>query len=327
MEERRLFYVACTRARQRLVVTAVAVARRRGRAAVPVPRGARRPRREGRRPPGPAAVDGRPGAPSCAAPSPTPTTSEAAARRRRAAPGPAGRGDRRPAPAGAERRPLDLVGHPRGHPLGPAGARPRPAGAGLGQRAGVDDAVCPTQWFLEREAGGVARAHQSANLGEMVHALAQRVATGELAAGPDDVDLLMAHVDAGLGPARLPHALVARPASTSGSAPPSPGSSRGTTPTARTLVGDRGAVLHRGPSCPTASEVSLTGYADRLELDADGKRGGGRPQDRAPRARATSPSRATSSSASTSTPSTTAPSTTGSPSPPRPGAPSSSSSA
>ncbi len=41
-------------------------------------------------------------------------------------------------------------------------------------------AVCPTQWFLEREAGGVARAHQSANLGELLHALAQRVATGEL---------------------------------------------------------------------------------------------------------------------------------------------------
>ena len=39
--------------------------------------------------------------------------------------------------------------------------------------------VCPTQWFLEREAGGVARAHQSANLGELLHALAQRVATGE----------------------------------------------------------------------------------------------------------------------------------------------------
>ena len=43
--------------------------------------------------------------------------------------------------------------------------------------------VCPTQWFLEREAGGVARAHQSANLGELLHALAQRVATGELDAG------------------------------------------------------------------------------------------------------------------------------------------------
>ena len=41
--------------------------------------------------------------------------------------------------------------------------------------------VCPTQWFLAREAGGVARQHQSANVGEMVHALAQRVAAGELA--------------------------------------------------------------------------------------------------------------------------------------------------
>ena len=55
--------------------------------------------------------------------------------------------------------------------------------------------VCPTQWFLAREAGGVARQHQSANVGEMVHALAQRVAAGELQPGPDGVDELMGHVE------------------------------------------------------------------------------------------------------------------------------------
>jgi len=53
--------------------------------------------------------------------------------------------------------------------------------------------VCPTQWFLEREAGGTARAHQSANLGELLHALAQRVATGEI---EPTVDVLMEQVDA-----------------------------------------------------------------------------------------------------------------------------------
>ena len=68
---------------------------------------------------------------------------------------------------------------------------PVPVSASVVQAIGV----CPTQWFLEREAGGVARAHQSANLGELLHALAQRVASGELGAGPDDADLLMEHVD------------------------------------------------------------------------------------------------------------------------------------
>ena len=56
--------------------------------------------------------------------------------------------------------------------------------------------TCPTHWFLEREAGGVARAHQSANVGQIVHALAERVGKGELEAGPDDVEMLMEHVDA-----------------------------------------------------------------------------------------------------------------------------------
>ena len=38
--------------------------------------------------------------------------------------------------------------------------------------------TCPARWFLEREAGGAVRSHQSANLGELVHALAERVADG-----------------------------------------------------------------------------------------------------------------------------------------------------
>jgi len=53
-------------------------------------------------------------------------------------------------------------------------------------------ATCPTQWFLAREAGGVARAHQSANVGELVHALAERVARDE---APADPDALIALVD------------------------------------------------------------------------------------------------------------------------------------
>jgi RecB family exonuclease len=53
-------------------------------------------------------------------------------------------------------------------------------------------AVCPTQWFLEREAGGVGAAHQSANIGQIVHALADRVARDDL---PPDLDVLLGHVE------------------------------------------------------------------------------------------------------------------------------------
>ena len=129
--------------------------------------------------------------------------------------------------------------------------------------------VCPTQWFLAREAGGVARQHQSANLGEMVHALAQRVAAGELDPGPDGVDQLMDHVElvwdrlefrTPWAKARelerirsaLARFLAWHHANT------------------RTLVGIEEpfrAVLE----LPNGERVSLGGYADRLELDAEGR--------------------------------------------------------
>ncbi len=53
--------------------------------------------------------------------------------------------------------------------------------------------LCPAQWFFEREAGGVSAVHQSANLGQVLHALAERVAHGEL---PAEVEPLMAEVEA-----------------------------------------------------------------------------------------------------------------------------------
>jgi RecB family exonuclease len=53
--------------------------------------------------------------------------------------------------------------------------------------------TCPAQWFFEREAGGVSAVHQSANLGQVLHALAERVAHGEL---PAEVAPLMAEVEA-----------------------------------------------------------------------------------------------------------------------------------
>jgi RecB family exonuclease len=126
-------------------------------------------------------------------------------------------------------------------------------------------AVCPTQWFLEREAGGVARAHQSANLGELLHALAQRVAVGEVEPA---VDALMDHVDAvwdrldfrtpwsklrehervraALG--RFLQWHLANP---------------------RELIGTE-VPFSTVVELESGERVQLSGYADRLELDADG---------------------------------------------------------
>ncbi len=194
LEERRLFYVACTRARQRLVVTAV-----------------RSPDDDGEQPSrfleelgvnDVAHVVGRPARPL--------SMGGLVGELRRTAADP---GEPEPLREAAARRLARLAGETVGHrQLVPHADpstwwgtravsrsvepvrdpdRPVPVSASVLESL----MVCPTQWFLEREAGGVARAHQSANLGQLLHALAERVASGELAAGPDDVDVLMAHVE------------------------------------------------------------------------------------------------------------------------------------
>ncbi|WP_183096124.1 RecB family exonuclease, partial [Nocardioides stalactiti] len=53
--------------------------------------------------------------------------------------------------------------------------------------------TCPAQWFLDREAGGAVVSTASQGFGKVVHALAERVAKGELAA--TTVADLMPHVD------------------------------------------------------------------------------------------------------------------------------------
>lgn len=184
MEERRLFYVACTRARQRLVVTAVAS---------PDDEGEQPSRfldelgvtveRIVGRPPRPLSLPGLVAElrRTVADPDTSEPLREAAARRlARLAP------EVRIADPStwwgtrAASRSVEPIRDPE---------QPVPVSASL-----LDSvAVCPTQWFLEREAGGIARAHQSANLGELLHALAQRVAVGELEPA---VDVLMEHVDA-----------------------------------------------------------------------------------------------------------------------------------
>ena len=190
LEERRLFYVACTRARERLVVSAVASAEDDGEQpsrfldelGVPVE-----------------AVTGRPPRPLSMA--------GLVSELRRTVADPA---TTEPLRAAAARRLARLAGESRGaRPLVPQADpsswwgtraatrsvepvrdpdRPVPVSATVLEAM----SVCPTQWFLQREAGGIGASHQSANIGQIVHALADRVADGEL---PADLDVLMGHVE------------------------------------------------------------------------------------------------------------------------------------
>lgn len=267
MEERRLFYVACTRARQRLVVTAVQS---------PDEDGEQPSRFVGELGVEPQHVVGRPPRPlsltglvadlrrTLADPATDEPLRRAAARRLAAL--------AREAAGGRQ-----LV--PQADPATWWGTRsssqsltpvrdpdaPVPVSASVLEQL----MVCPTQWFLEQEAGGVARAHQSANLGQIMHALAERVASGEIVAGPEDADLLMEHVDAVWDRLefRTPWSKLreherirvalerflrwhhANP---------------------RDLVGTE-ARFSTVVELPEGEQVTLIGYADRLELDHDGQ--------------------------------------------------------
>ncbi|MGA8257123.1 MAG: ATP-dependent DNA helicase, partial [Nocardioides sp.] len=133
--------------------------------------------------------------------------------------------------------------------------------------------VCPTAWFLEREAGGVARAHQSANLGQIVHALAERVATGELDAGIDDVDVLMRHVDDVWDRLefRTPWSKAREHERTRAALAKF---LRWHHTNTRTLLGTEqqfSAVVVVTDDSGADVPVRLTGYADRLELDGEGR--------------------------------------------------------
>ncbi|MFL6025079.1 MAG: PD-(D/E)XK nuclease family protein, partial [Marmoricola sp.] len=263
-EERRLFYVACTRARQRLVVTAVAS-----------------PEDEGEQPSrfldelGLEATDvvGRPRRPLSLAgivaelrrvttdPTLSPALREAAGRRL--------------ARLSAE----ELDGRPLVPQADPASWWGTRAASRSGVPVRVPDEpvpisasllesvlVCPMNWFLTDEAGGVVAAHQSANVGQLVHAIAERVARGELP--DDDLDALMAEVDVVW--ARLEFR-------TPWSRDREYGRIRSAlarflawhTANPRELIG-----VEQGFSTtvdlPADERVRLRGYADRLELDADG---------------------------------------------------------
>jgi RecB family exonuclease len=126
--------------------------------------------------------------------------------------------------------------------------------------------VCPTRWFLTAEAGGAGSAHQSANIGQLVHALAQRVAVGEVA---PDLELLVRQVDEVWGrlhfrtpwsAAREHERIVVALTRFLEWHEANPRKLVGTEARFETVV-----------ALESGEQVRLNGYADRLELDTEGR--------------------------------------------------------
>ncbi|GGO77591.1 ATP-dependent helicase [Nocardioides deserti] len=270
-EERRLFYVAATRAKQRLVVTAV-----------------KSPDDEGEQPSRfltelgrePVHRVGRPRRPlsmaglvselrrTVADPGEPEVLRRAAARRLRLL------------------SELDVHGRPVAPQAEPAtwwglrapsrSERPvRPAEEPLTLSASALDGLltCPAQWFLQREAGGEVVSSSGQGFGKVVHAVAERLANGSLGVAAEDVDVerdLMPLVDEVWGRMefRTPW-------------------SRAREREAVAAALERFLTWHRRPGArtvlavepkiraevtlPDGQVVRLHGYADRLELDEDGR--------------------------------------------------------
>ncbi len=267
MEERRLFYVACTRARQRLVVSAVAS-----------------PDDDGEQPSRFLAElgvtvrhqQGRPVRPlsmagvvaelrrTVADPESSPALRAAAARRLV-----------RLADERIGERALVPQADPgawwgtRGLSAADVPVRPsdRPVSLSASALAGLLE--CPAKWFLEREAGGARKTSQAQGFGNVVHALADRIARGELEASPGQVDELMAHVD------QVWHQLTFR---TPWSGLREREEVRAALtrfvdwhhrPGARTVLATE-RELRAEVVLPDGQHVVLHGFADRLEIDDDG---------------------------------------------------------
>lgn len=279
-EERRLFYVACTRARERLVVTAVSSASEDGDQAsrfldelmglapddsdpesrpvrLPVPHTIGRPRRpltlaglvaELRR--------------TVADPATPQALAEAAARRLKALS--QQEADGRPLVPAAD--PEHWWGtHERSHSATPVRPADQPVRLSASTVTAIAD--CPAKWFLEREAGGATFSNQAAAFGNVIHKLAEHVAGGDLAEA--EVDDLMVLVDEVWD--QLPFR--------------TPWSREKEREEARAAI-ERFLAQHRSPggrevrgtegefklssTLPDGSEVIVRGFADRVEIDADG---------------------------------------------------------
>ena len=263
-EERRLFYVACTRASERLLVTAV-----------------QSPEEDGDQPSRfldelgveTVPVKGRPTRPLSLAglvaelrrttsdPEAPPALRRAAARRLA-----------RLALAEAGGRPLVPQADPahwwgtRGRSLSDQPIRSVEEPVRLSASALESILACPAKWFLEREAGGASRSTAAQGFGLVVHALADRIGKGELT----DTNDLMSYVDRVWSQIsfRTPWSRSRERAEVEAAlARFVAWHSR---PGARTVVGTE-QHLSAEVTLPDGSRVRLNGYADRLELDEDGR--------------------------------------------------------
>ena len=262
-EERRLFYVACTRARERLVVTAVASPDDEGEQPSRfVHELGRDPVHNVGRPPRPLSMPGlvaelrrtvadpeKPGALRRAAASRLARLAAAEVGGRPVAPQAA------PATWWGMRR-LSSSDRPLRQP-----EEPVVVSASMLQSL-LD---CPAKWFLEREAGGERVSTSSQGFGTVVHAIADRLATGELTAD-DDVMALVDEVWDQMD-FRTPWSREREREAVAAAIQRFVRWQDGGT---RRFL-DTEVPVDAVVTLPDGQVVRLHGYADRLEIDADGR--------------------------------------------------------
>ncbi len=126
--------------------------------------------------------------------------------------------------------------------------------------------TCPAQWFLQREAGGAVVSSTSQGFGKVVHAIAERIASDDLATTHD----LMALVDEVWGRMefRTPWSRAREREAVEAALGRFVAWHQ--RPGARTIVATEPR-LQAEVTLPDGQVVRLHGYADRLELDEDGR--------------------------------------------------------
>ncbi len=267
-EERRLFYVACTRARKRLVITAVSSAEDDGEQASRFlgELGAEVLHRSGR-PKRPLSVNGLVAElrRTVADPATTPGLRSAAATRLA-----------RLASEELRQQPLAPAAHPdnwwgtRALSSNDVPLRATEKPVPLSASAVSSLLTCPAQWFLSREAGGAAASTSAQGFGLVVHAIAERIGRGELTGGAEEIGSLMGMVDDVWGQLQFRTPWTASRERVEVEAALSRFLAWHRAPGARTLL-DTEQELRIEVTLPDGERASLHGFMDRLELDDAGR--------------------------------------------------------